>query len=383
LSNSSPVPPGPSPAGPLQPTGRGGASDLAWPHRDTEPTALSALGWGPDFAAAFDAQDVEGAFPARVARVDRQALTVLSGSGELRVTVAPEIAHGRDPVLAPTVGDWVVVKLGSVVGVLARRSAIVRGSAGTGDKAQVLAANVDKVFVVCSLEGRFRPRRLERLLVLAWQSGAAPVVVLTKADIAEDLASALEAASRLIGTGEVVAVSSLTGAGMDEVCGFLEPGVTVALLGPSGAGKSTLANRLGLGTLQLATGEVRGDGKGRHTTTARELVCLPGGAMLIDTPGLRALALFEAEDAISIAFSEVEELAAGCRFADCAHESEPGCAIKQAIAEGTLDRQRFASFDKLRREQRHLAARVDPRERAEARKRYKALGKLARQSQKP
>jgi ribosome biogenesis GTPase len=170
---------------------------------------------------------------------------------------------------------------------------------------------------------------------------------------------------------------------MDEVCGFLEPGVTVALLGPSGAGKSTLANRLGLGTLQLATGEVRGDGKGRHTTTARELVCLPGGAMLIDTPGLRALALFEAEDAISIAFSEVEELAAGCRFADCAHESEPGCAIKQAIAEGTLDRQRFASFDKLRREQRHLAARVDPRERAEARKRYKALGKLARQSQKP
>jgi ribosome biogenesis GTPase len=169
---------------------------------------------------------------------------------------------------------------------------------------------------------------------------------------------------------------------MDEVGRFLEKGSTVALLGPSGAGKSSLANRLGHGTLQLATGEVRGDGKGRHTTTARELVTLPGGAMLIDTPGLRALALFDADEAISNAFGEVEELAARCRFADCAHESEPGCAIKQAIADKTLDADRYASFDKLVREQRHLAARVDPRERAEQRKRHKALGKLARQSQK-
>jgi ribosome biogenesis GTPase len=219
-------------------------------------------------------------------------------------------------------------------------------------------------------------------LVLAWQSGAAPVAVLTKADIAPDVEGAVEAAERLIGGGDVVTVSSLTGAGIDEVCTFLEPGATVALLGPSGAGKSTLANRLGRGTIDLATGKVRDDGKGRHTTTARELVRLPGGAMLIDTPGLRTLALWDAEDAIAEAFGEVEELAGACRFSDCGHRSEPGCAIKEAISTGSLDAERYASFENLVREQRHLAARVDRGERAKQRKRYKALGKIARQSPK-
>jgi len=169
---------------------------------------------------------------------------------------------------------------------------------------------------------------------------------------------------------------------MDAVSGFLEPRATVVLLGPSGAGKSTLANRLGRGAFDLTTGEVRGDGKGRHTTTARELVRLPGGALLIDTPGLRALALFDADDAISDTFGEIEELAAACRFSDCGHRSEPGCAIRDAVATGTLDAERYSSFEKLRREQRHVAARLDPRERAEERKRYKALGKLSRSMKK-
>jgi ribosome biogenesis GTPase len=309
-------------------------------------------------------------------------MTVLTQSGELRAAVTARIAHDPDPLRAPTVGDWVVLQAGAITEVLPRRSAIVRSSAAGDDKAQVLAANVDKVFVVCSLEGRFRPTRLERLLVLAWQSGAAPVVVLTKADIAGDLQAGVTAAEMLIGSGYVVAVSSLSGEGMDLLNAFLEPGATVALLGPSGAGKSTLANNLGRGMFALATGEVRDDGKGRHTTTARELVRLPGGAMLIDTPGLRALALFDAEGAIGEAFAEVEELAAQCRFSDCSHQSEPGCAVKAAISAGSLRRERFESFEKLRREQRHVAARVDPRERAEERKRKKALGKLARQAQK-
>ncbi len=359
-----------------------GGHDAAKSRSQRLSTALADLGWGPSFQAAFEDQGRDGAVPGRVARVDRGALTVLTEAGELRAVVAAEMAHEPDPMLAPTVGDWVVLQAGSVVGLLPRRSAIMRASVGGGDKPQVLAANVDKVFVVYSLEGRLRPRRLERLLVLAWQSGAAPVAVLTKADIATDTSAALAAVERLIGGGDVVAVSSVTGAGMDEVCALLEPGATVALLGPSGAGKSTLANRLGQGTIDLATGEIRNDGKGRHTTTARELVRLPGGAMLIDTPGLRALALWDADKAIGEAFGEVEELAQACRFSDCGHRSEPGCALKEAIAAGTLDSERFASFEKLRREQRHLAARVDPRERAEQRKRYKALGKLARQSPK-
>ena len=343
---------------------------------------LGELGWGPPFEAAFATQSVDGAVPGRVARVDRASLTVLTEAGESRALVASRLAHDPDPLEAPTVGDWVVLRGGWVTHVLPRRSAVVRGGAGSPGTPQVLAANVDRVFVVCSLESRFRARRLERLLVLAWQSGAVPVAVLTKADIADDLPGAVAAAERLIGAGDVVAVSSLSGVGMDAVCGFLEPCATVVLLGPSGAGKSTLANRLGRGAIDLATGEVRGDGKGRHTTTARELVRLPGGALLIDTPGLRALSLFDADQAIGDAFGEIEELAAACRFSDCGHRSEPGCAIKQAIAAGTLDAERYTSFEKLRREQRHLAARVDPRERAEERKRYKALGKLTRKFEK-
>jgi len=343
------------------------------------PATLAALGWGEPFASAFAPFSSTAASVGRVARVDRSVLTVLTERGEVRAPVAAELSHDRDPFRAPTVGDWVVLQEGTVTHVLGRRSAIVRGSAGSPDKPQVLAANVDRVFVVCSLEGRFRARRLERLLVLAWQSGAAPVAVLTKADLASDVAGAVAAASRLIGSGDVVAVSSLSGAGLDNLKGFLGPGVTVALLGPSGAGKSTLANSLGLGTLELQTGEIRDDGKGRHTTTARELVRLPGGAMLIDTPGLRALALADVDQAITDAFAEVEELAAACRFSDCRHISEPGCAIKEAIETGRLDPDRYASFENLRREQRQLATRVDPRERAEARKRYKALAKTARQ----
>ncbi len=349
---------------------------------DHRGTPLVELGWGPPFEAAFGGQFVEGAVPGRVARVDRGALTILTEVGELRALVAARLAHDPDPLKAPTVGDWVVLQGGLVTDVLPRRSAIVRGGAGSPGTPQVLAANVDKVFIVCSLEGRFRARRLERLLVLAWQSGAAPVAVLTKTDLAEDVAAAVKAAERLVGAGDVVAVSSLTGAGMDALGGFLEPCATVVLLGPSGAGKSTLANRLGRGAIQLATGEVRGDGKGRHTTTARELVQLPGGALLIDTPGLRALALFDADQAISDTFGEVEELAKACRFSDCGHRSEPGCAIKEAIAAGTLDLERYTSFETLRREQHHLAASVGPRERAAERKRYRTLAKLTRKLEK-
>jgi ribosome biogenesis GTPase len=333
---------------------------------------LAALGWGPPFEAAFADRHLDGAVPGRVARVDRGSLTVLTKAGELRVLVAAQLAHDRDPLNAPTVGDWVVLQDGLLTEVLPRRSAIVRGGAGSPETPQVLAVNVDKVFVVCSLEDRFRARRLERLLVLAWQSGAAPVAVLTKADIVEDVAGVVAATKRLIGAGDVVAVSSISGLGMDAVRALLEPCATVVLIGPSGAGKSTLANRLGRGAVDLATGELRGDGRGRHTTTARELVRLPGGALLIDTPGLRALALFDADQAIGHAFGEIEELATACRFSDCGHSSEPGCAVKQAIAAGTLDVERYMSFENLRREQRHLA--TGRRERVAEPNRHKTLG---------
>jgi len=377
-SSSSAVARGSLSAGPELPAASAEVASASVERSDQPATPLVDLGWGPPFEVAFRDRFVDGAEPGRVARVDRGALTILTHAGELRALVAAQLAHDPDPLKAPTVGDWVVLQGGLVTEVLPRRSAIVRGGAGSPGTPQVLAANVDKVFIVCSLEDRFRARRLERLLVLAWQSGAAPVAVLTKADIAEDLAGAVEAAERLIGAGDVVAVSSVTGAGMDAVRTLLEPCTTVVLLGPSGAGKSTLVNRLGGGGIDLATGEVRGDGKGRHTTTARELVRLPSGALLIDTPGLRALALFDADEAIGDVFAEIGELAAACRFSDCGHRSEPGCAIKGAIAAGTLSVERYTSFENLRLEQRRLTALVGSREYAGERKRHKPFGKLTR-----
>src|SRR6185437_7966161 len=205
---------------------------------------------------------------------------------------------------------------------------------------------------------------VQRCLALAWQSGSTPVVVLTKKDLADDAAERTDA-TRADAVGvDVHAVSALTGAGLDALDSHLQPGRTFAMIGPSGAGKSTLANALAGGAVALPTGAVRDDGKGRHTTTARELVVLPSGAVAIDTPGLRGLALWEAEEGIGAAFADIVEFAADCRFADCAHHGEPGCAVGRAIAEGDLDAARLDDYEKLLREQRRLETRRDGRARA-------------------
>jgi ribosome biogenesis GTPase len=286
----------------------------------------------------------------------------------------------RDPESAgtPVVGDWVVLRDGLAVAVLPRRTAFVRTAAGRTSAAQVVAANLDLVLVVDALAGPARVRRIERYLAVAWSSGATPVVVLTKADLCDDVpAAAEEVAESALGV-QVLAVSALTGAGVEELRALLGAGRTAAMVGPSGAGKSSLANALA-GRTVAATREVRdSDGRGRHTTTARELHLLPGGGLLIDTPGMRELALHDDADGVATAFADVEQFAAGCRFRDCGHRGEPGCAVAAAIDAGVLDPARFLAWRKLASEAHRQLLRVDARARALERTRMRAWHRAVR-----
>jgi ribosome biogenesis GTPase len=345
---------------------------------------LQTLGWDDARAVEFaelQATSADTLRPARVARVDRAAITVVSTNGYERVRLSGRLFHadGDDALTGtPTVGDWVAIDGPVAVAILSRRSAFERGDASGEAVAQVVAANIDTVFVVVPLIGRPRPRLVQRCLALAWQSGATPVVVLTKRDLADGVEERVATTSADAIGVDVRAVSAVTGDGLAELDQYLRPGQAFAMIGPSGAGKSTLANALAGGTVALSTGPTRDDGKGRHTTTARELVVLPCGAIAIDTPGLRGLALWGADDGIAAVFADVEEFAADCRFADCQHQSEPGCAVTQAISDGDLAASRLADYNKLLREQRWQAARRDSRVRAEERARIKALIKSAR-----
>jgi ribosome biogenesis GTPase len=262
--------------------------------------------------------------------------------------------------------------------VLARRTAFVRHSSAEATVGQVLAANIDVVFVTVSLATTPNLRRLERFLALAWESGAQPVVLLTKADLCDDdLPSVVASVARAAPGCPVHAVSAVTGLGIDDVRSHLAPGTTLVLLGVSGVGKSTLVNRL-LGADYLATTAIRDDGKGRHTTTHRELIPIPGGAVLIDTPGLRGLQLWDAEEGLDRTFAEVEALFGNCRFSDCAHRTEPGCAVLAALADGSLEPRRWESYQKLQRELRHIAARQDVLLRLADRDKWKQIHKEAR-----
>ncbi|MGH8992910.1 MAG: ribosome small subunit-dependent GTPase A [Acidimicrobiia bacterium] len=286
----------------------------------------------------------------RVARVDRHLAVVLTGAGEVvaRVPKGLHVVTGDLVTVAPEDEGWVVSE------VAPRASAITRADPDGARAPQVLAANVDLVFVVCGLDRPLRPGRIERSVVLAWESGAEPVLVLTKADLAPDPATAADEAAAACPGAPVHLTSAHTGLGLDELLARLEGGRTAALMGESGAGKSSLVNAL-TGEEILPTGAVRtGDAKGRHTTTTRHLVVLPGGGAIIDTPGLRQLGLWSGEEGLAAAFADVESLAAGCRFRDCAHEGEPGCAVAEAVENGNLPARRLAGYVKLRRELDHL-----------------------------
>ena len=298
--------------------------------------ALVPFGWDERVSALYLSVASADHQPGRVGRVDRDRCTVLTASG--RVRAAADVL--------PTTGDWVALRMEpapAVDVILPRWSSLER-------EGQLLAADIDVVFVVAALDRPLNLNRIERELVLAWDSGARPVVVLTKADAVAD-ADVLEktVAARAVGT-DVVLTSASSGLGVDSILGHLRPNRSAVLLGPSGAGKSTLVNRL-LSEEAQATGDVRsGDHKGRHTTSSRHLLVVPGGGVLIDTPGLRSVGLTGAEGGVALAFPDVEEMAEGCRFRDCRHAGEPGCAVAEAVADGRLDAERVASYVKLQGE---------------------------------
>jgi ribosome biogenesis GTPase len=334
---------------------------------------LATLGWDSYFDETFKPFTAGDGVPARVIADYGTEYLVHDGNDSRRASVARRVRD--DGAATPAVGDWVSVlkrePVGAILGVLERRTVFARKAPGTETREQILAANVDVAFVVAAATD-VNARRIERYLTIAWQSGATPVVLLTKADIAEDLdemRAELEAVS--LGTS-VIVTSAVTGDGVDEIIRELRPARTGVLLGPSGAGKSTLINRI-VGSDLMRTRLIHRSGEGRHMTSHRQLVQLPQGGMIIDTPGLREAQLWEGDEALVNVFEDIEELALTCRFTDCAHAAEPGCAIKAALEAGTLDEERFRSYRKLQRELRAVAAKTDARIRIEERKKWKQI----------
>ncbi|WP_112875152.1 ribosome small subunit-dependent GTPase A [Paracoccus endophyticus] len=330
-----------------------------------EPTPLERLGWGPVFARQIDADALAETPPVRVVAVHRSGLQVAGDGIDEMIPPGPEA----------TVGDWLLLDRARPRSsrVLDRNSLIKRRAPGTGRAVQLIAANIDTVFIVTSCNQDFNVARLERYVALAFDAGIEPVIVLTKADLAEDTAPYVEAARKVSDRAPVVALDARGAEPVLALADWCKPGRTVAFLGSSGVGKSTLANAL-LGAHAIATQGIReDDAKGRHTTTRRELHATPGGCLVLDTPGMRELQLTDAATGIADVFEDIEALAARCRFSDCHHETEPGCAIQTAIEDGSLDPTRLARWRKLQAEDAFNSATL-----AERRENDRAFGKLVR-----
>jgi len=347
---------------------------------------LEDAGWRPDRAEAFAPHTAAGLQPARVALELNHIYRLWTAEGEVLAEAAGRLRHealGRHEL--PAVGDWVAYRpdphhaRARIEAVLPRSSAFTRKVAGSETKQQVVAANIDTVFLVTALDRDFNPRRVERYLLLAAQSGARAVIILNKTDIAgPHVGDAVATMQEIAGGVPVHAISAKTRAGLDALAPYLDSGQTVALLGSSGVGKSSLINALA-GEDVLRTQTVReSDSRGRHTSTHRQMVRLPGGALLIDTPGMRELQLWDVGESLNQAFDDIDALAADCRFRDCRHKTEPGCAVKAAVASGVLPADRHESFLKLQGEREAFEARHDERALIEQKRRSKVMGKALR-----
>jgi len=342
---------------------------------------LQTYGWNQFFATNFAPFADEGYSAGRVAVQHKTQYELYTEYGELSAETTGKMrydAQGRKDL--PVVGDWVVVRVreqeskGTIYDILPRRSKFSRKAAGTRTEEQIVAANIDTVFLVTGLDGNFNLRRLERYLVVAWESGADPVVVLNKADLCDDIDEKVREVESVALGVPIVVMSAINDRGLDQVLAHVKQGTTGALLGSSGVGKSTIVNHL-LGRELLKTQEVRTtDDRGRQTTTRRELIALPSGGLLMDTPGMRELQLWGGDEGIRDAFEDIAELARRCPFRDCEHGPEPACAVQQALRDGTLDPSRFASYQKLHKEIAYLRRREGKTAEQVEKERWKKIG---------
>ncbi len=347
---------------------------------------LKDYGWSTFFADHFEPFENQGLRPGRVIVENRGLYRLYTEAGEVDADIMGRVRHQAEgPEDLPIVGDWVAIHPASpqedtvrIHGLLPRRSKLSRKVAGGRTREQPVAANIDTAFLIMGLDGDFSPRRMERLLITAWESGAQPVVVLNKEDVCDDVEERRLTVEAIAPGAPVLTVSLLTGSGLPAIRSFLSPGETIALLGSSGVGKSTLVNRLS-GREILRTREVRArDDRGQHTTTHRQLVRLPDGALLIDNPGIRELALWNADEGLGDAFQDIGELGVGCRFRDCRHQSEPGCAVLKSAEDGTLAGERLESYHAMARELRFLELRQDEWARRADQRRVAAIHRAAK-----
>lgn len=351
--------------------------------------ALAQFGWSDLFAGLFEAQAKSGHRPGRVVFEDNLGFRVQTESGELFATLSGRLRHeaaAREDL--PAVGDWVTLKISEaekravIQTVLPRRSRFARKVAGARTEQQIVGANIDIVFLVTSLNQDFNLRRIERYLTLAWESGAQPVVVLSKADVCENIEGMVAEVRGIAREVPIHVVSVVSEEGLDSLAAYLRYGQTIALLGSSGVGKSTLINFF-VGFQRQRVKKVREqDDRGQHATRHRELILLPQGGLLLDTPGMRELQLWEGGEGVQATFADIEELARHCFFGDCQHESEPRCAVRTEQTEGRLDSERLASYLKLQSELKHFRIKHDELARRLEKQKTKKLHHLVKERAK-
>jgi ribosome biogenesis GTPase len=347
--------------------------------------SLDLLGWNDFFASSFEPYAKKGFTVARVV-IESKNTYILQGENiELSAEVTGKLRYrARERQDFPAVGDWVVISAREAEGtatihdILPRKSKFSRKTVGQKTIEQIVATNIDTVFLVSGLDGDFNPRRIERYLILAWESGASPVIVLNKADLCQNLEKCLtEVAVVALGV-TIVTISATTNQGLDELKEYLQPGQTVALLGSSGVGKSTITNQLMGETVQKVQAVRQGDDRGKHTTSHRELMLLSTGGLIIDTPGMREIQLWGGDEGLPETFMEIENLAQKCRFRNCQHHHEPGCAVQQALQEGILDESRFLNYQKLQKELKYMETKQDQREYIAEKEKWKKVTKAMR-----